>query len=80
MYYKWQESSLVTLHNFDEKAREVHLDLKLKGESKLIDLMQIDENNADENGIHRIRLGAYGYRWFRSGNLEHLLQKKPTQK
>ena len=80
MYYKWQESSLVTLHNFDEKAREVHLDLKLKGESKLIDLMKIDENIADGNGVHRISLGAYGYRWFRSGNLEHLLQKKPTQK
>lgn len=80
MYYRWQDSSLITLHNFDEKAREVLLDLKLKKESKLIDLMNIDENIADEKGIHRVRMGAYGYRWFRAGDLSHLLQKKPSQK
>lgn len=79
MYYRWQDSSLITLHNFDEKAREVLLDLKLKKESKLIDLMKIDENIADEKGIHRVRMGAYGYRWFRAGDLSHLLQKKPSQ-
>jgi maltose alpha-D-glucosyltransferase/alpha-amylase len=76
MYYKWQESSLITLHNFDAKVREISLDLKEKKESKLVDLMKIDENMADENGIHRICLSAYGYRWFRSGDLSHLFQKK----
>lgn len=80
MYYKWQESSLITLHNFDAKAREVCLDIKQKKESKLVDLMQVEENIADENGVHRIRLGAYAYRWFRAGDLSHLLQKKPIQK
>lgn len=80
MYYRWQDSSLITLHNFDEKAREVILDLKLKKESKLIDLMKIDENVADDKGVHRVRLGAYGYRWFRAGDLNHFLQKKPTLK
>lgn len=80
MYYKWQESSLITLHNFDAKAREVCLDIKQKKESKLVDLMQVEENIADENGVHRIRLGAYAYRWFRTGDLSHLLQKKPIQK
>ncbi|HEU5146524.1 MAG TPA: alpha-amylase family protein [Chryseosolibacter sp.] len=80
MYFRWQHSSLITLHNFDEKVREVCLDVKHKEESKLIDLMKVEENVADENGIHKIRLGAYGYRWFRAGDLSHLLQKKPTQK
>ena len=80
MYYRWQKSSLITLHNFDEKVREVCLDLKLTQESKLVDLMKIDENVADENGIHRVRLSAYGYRWFRAGDLSHLLQKRGTIK
>src|SRR5690606_11390016 len=80
MYYRWNESSLITLHNFGEKILEVSLDVKAKQESKLIDLMNIDENVADENGVHSIRLGAYGYRWFRAGDLSHLLQKKKTQK
>jgi maltose alpha-D-glucosyltransferase/alpha-amylase len=80
MYYCWQDSSLITVHNFDERAHEIRLDLKLKKESKLVDLMKIDENVAGKDGVHKIRLGAYGYRWFRSGDLSHLLQKKPTKK
>lgn len=80
MYYRWQRSSLITFHNFDEREREVCLDIKRKTESKLIDLWRTEENVADENGIHRIRLAAYGYRWFRAGDLSHLLEKKPGQK
>ena len=76
IYYKWQNSSLVTLHNFGEKIQEISLNLKQKNESKLIDLMKIEENVADEHGVHRIRLSAYGYRWFRAGDLSHLFQKK----
>lgn len=79
MYYKWQKSSLITLHNFDEKIQEVCLDIKRGKESKLIDLMKVEENVADERGIHRIRLAAYGYRWFRAGDLSHLLNERPTQ-
>ena len=80
MYYRWQRSSLITFHNFDEREREISLDIKQKTESKLIDLWKTEENVADENGIHRIRLAAYGYRWFRAGDLSHLLEKKPGQK
>ena len=79
MYYNWQGSSLITLHNFDEKVREITLDLKLKIGSKLVDLMKIDENEADEKGLHHIRMSAYGYRWFRSGDLSHLFQKKSAK-
>lgn len=80
IYYRWQDSSLITLHNFDEKVREVGLDVKHRKESRLIDLMKVEDNVADKNGIHKIRLGAYGYRWFRAGDLSHLLHNKATQK
>lgn len=80
MYYRWQNSSLITLHNFQEKALEISLDVKTTKESKLIDLMKIDENVADEEGIHRIRIAGYGYRWFRAGDLSHLFQKKNTER
>lgn len=76
MYYRWQESSLILLHNFNEKMQEVTLDLKQKKESKLIDLMKVDENAGDKSGTHKISLDAYGYRWFRAGDLSHLFQKK----
>lgn len=79
MYYQWKDSALIIVHNFDEKVSEVCLDLKQKKESKLVDLMTVDEIVAD-NGIHRIRLNAYGYRWFRTDDLSHLLRKKPQRK
>jgi maltose alpha-D-glucosyltransferase / alpha-amylase len=82
MHYIWQGSSLIILHNFDEKAHEVILDLKQKQngqnekEQKLIDLMVNYESEADDTGKHYITLDAYGYRWFRAGDLSHLLKKK----
>lgn len=76
MHYHWQGSSLIILHNFDEKCHEIILDLKQEPEEKLIDLMAVHESVADEKGRHFITLEAYGYKWFRAGNLHHLLLTK----
>ncbi|RIV25553.1 trehalose synthase [Fibrisoma montanum] len=73
MHYNRMGQSLLILHNFDEKPREVLLNLKAPGENKLIDLIANYEQEADEKGTHRITLDAYGYRWFRTGDLSHLL-------
>ncbi|WP_018479108.1 alpha-amylase family protein [Pontibacter roseus] len=82
MHYSWQGSSLLILHNFDEKAHEVVLDLKQtrkeeqEKEIRLVDLMVNYESEADDKGKHFITLEAYGYRWFRAGDLNHLMRKK----
>lgn len=76
MHYSWQDSSLIVIHNFDEKAHEAILDLKQEAESKLVDLMAVHESNADEKGLHHINMDAFGFRWFRAGNLAHLLHKE----
>ena len=75
MHHSWQNSSILTLHNFDSRAHEVTLKLKQKKEKKLVDMLVEDESEADEQGKHKIKLEAYGYRWFRAGDLSHLLQK-----
>ncbi|MDX5418031.1 MAG: alpha-amylase family protein [Hymenobacteraceae bacterium] len=81
MHYSWQGSSLIILHNFDEKAHEVILDLKQKNnkekekEQNLVDLMVNYESEADDKGKHYITLDAFGYRWFRAGDLSHLIRK-----
>lgn len=75
MHYSWHGSSLLILHNFDEKAHEVKLNLKQEKEIVLVDLMDIYESKADEKGDHNISLDAYGYRWFRAGDLSHLMRK-----
>ncbi|GAA4399335.1 alpha-amylase family protein [Nibrella viscosa] len=71
MHYTWRGDALVILHNFDEKAHEVVLDLKKQEIIKLIDLMTNYQSEADQKGVHRIILEAYGYRWFRVGNAGH---------
>ncbi len=75
MHYNWKGSSLIVLHNFAEKAYEVTLNIKSDEETKLIDLMVNEESTCDEKGDHKIMMAAYGYRWFRAGNLSHLFFK-----
>ncbi len=75
MCYCWQGSSLVIIHNFDEKAHEIHLDLKQEQTEKLTDLMQDYESMQDKNGIHHITLDAYGYRWLRASDLSHTIHR-----
>lgn len=75
MHYILNGSSLIILHNFDEKSHEITLDLNQEKEAKLVDLKEVYESRADEKGIHHITLDAYGYRWLRAGDLSHLFLK-----
>ena len=79
MYYYWRGNSLVVLHNFDEKPYEVKLNLKQKKEDTLVDMMANEQSIADAKGIHKITLDAYGYRWFRAGDLSHLLSREKSE-
>ncbi len=74
MCYEWQESSLLILHNFAEKPREVDVKLKGKKGQLLINLLANEQSEAKKNGTHQILLEAYGYRWFRVGDLSPLLR------
>jgi maltose alpha-D-glucosyltransferase/alpha-amylase len=72
MCYSWKGRSLIVLHNFSEKPYEIILTSKQVGEERPIDLMANVESVVDEKGRHTIIMDAYGYRWFRAGNLDHL--------
>lgn len=79
MHYFLNQSSLIVLHNFDDKVHEIDLDLKQDG-TPLEGLLDLEESKPDEKGIHHIKLEAFGYRWFRAGNLGHLfIDKRPGQ-
>ena len=69
MRYTWKGSSLLLLHNFDEKPLELVLTQKQAGAGRLVDLMKNIESIADEKGRHTITLDAYGYRWFRTAQI-----------
>jgi maltose alpha-D-glucosyltransferase/alpha-amylase len=75
MHYDWKGSTLLILHNFCPQEQAVVVQLPDKNEINLIDLMAVRESVVDENGKHHILMPAYGYRWFRAGDLSHLLRK-----
>jgi hypothetical protein len=35
-----------------------------------------DESHAKGNGVHHITLESHGYRWYRVGGLNHVLQQR----
>ncbi|MBT1703701.1 alpha-amylase family protein [Chryseosolibacter indicus] len=74
--YNYKDSSVIVLHNFNDREVEVPLTLESKNELKLIDLMITETSVANKAGTHTIRLSGYGYRWFRAGGLTHLLRKR----
>jgi maltose alpha-D-glucosyltransferase/alpha-amylase len=67
--FDWQGSSVVTLHNFDERPHEASL--RLAGDvEKLSDLLAPVEIPV-QDGRFAIPLDALDYRWFRIGGLDY---------
>jgi maltose alpha-D-glucosyltransferase/alpha-amylase len=65
LVYHWQDSTLVTVHNFDEKPHEIILSLPREEAPVLQDLMANKQSAADDRGRHHLTLDAYGYQWLR---------------
>lgn len=76
MRYDWRGNSLIVIHNFDEKPHETRIKPGVEGGEKLVNLLVKDESQADGRGFHRIALEAYGYRWYRVGSLNYILQRE----
>ncbi len=75
--YEWRNNAVVFLHNFLNEPREVRFwpgrDRRANG--ALINVLSADHSAADGEGRHTIVLEPYGYRWFRVGGLDYILQR-----
>jgi maltose alpha-D-glucosyltransferase/alpha-amylase len=76
MRYHWLGNALVVVHNFDGMPQEIRLKTDKEHEARLVNLLVNDESRADSSGYHKMALEAYGYRWFRVGNLDYSLQRE----
>jgi hypothetical protein len=54
------------LHNFDEKPREITLDLKISDGDRLRSPLGSGESHGSA-GRHRLRLEPFGCNWYRAG-------------
>jgi maltose alpha-D-glucosyltransferase/alpha-amylase len=63
MRYDWRNNSVLFVHNFDSKPREIAFSVGLKGEDAehgnlLINLLAEDHSRADDRGRHRLIIFA----------------------
>jgi maltose alpha-D-glucosyltransferase/alpha-amylase len=75
--YDWRNNSVLFVHNFDDKPREVSFTVGLAGDEGklLVNLLSEDHSEANDRGKHTLLLEAYGYRWYRVGGLDYLLKR-----
>src|SRR5688572_25482376 len=69
--FDWRGNAVVVIHNFDEKPQEVKLSIKRPRSECLVNLLSEGESRADSRAFQRIALEAFGYRWFRVGDLNY---------
>ncbi len=75
--YDWRNNSVLFLHNLAGRPRETSFSAGL-GDSRdrtLINLLSTNHSHADGRGRHKVVLEPYGYRWYRVGGLDYLLNR-----
>ncbi len=75
MRYDWRGNSVVVVHNLRPDPCEVKVRVAVRDGDRLVDLMNEEELHASD-GVHRVALAAYGYRWFRVGSLNYALYRQ----
>jgi maltose alpha-D-glucosyltransferase/alpha-amylase len=75
--FDWRDNAVLIVHNLGPEPMEVCLDVKSGRtvERDLINLLSENHSRSDDEGIHRIVLEPYGYRWFRVGGLDYILRR-----
>jgi maltose alpha-D-glucosyltransferase/alpha-amylase len=75
MRYEWRNNSVLVLHNLLEAPVEVEMHLGDERGLRLVNLFTEEHSVANAAGRHRIVLPPYGYRWYRVGGLDYILQR-----
>jgi maltose alpha-D-glucosyltransferase/alpha-amylase len=76
--YDWRNNSVLVMHNLDGKPHEVTIDPGVPDKrAVLVNLLSEDHSFAGEDGRHCVLLEGYGYRWYRVGGLDYILNRSP---
>jgi maltose alpha-D-glucosyltransferase / alpha-amylase len=70
--YRWRGNTIVCVHNLGGDPCEAELRV---GGGPLANLIDDERVSSDARGTHRVSLDAYGYKWFRHGDLNQALAR-----
>ena len=73
--YDWRNTSLVTLHNFSDRRQKVRLKVGAPRDEVLVEVFDDRHTRAHNDGVHRIDLDAYAWRWYRVGAADTTLDR-----
>ena len=73
--YDWRNTSLVTLHNFSDRRQKVRLKIGAPRDEVLVEVFDGRHTRAHNDGMHRIDLDAYAWRWYRVGAADTTLDR-----
>jgi maltose alpha-D-glucosyltransferase / alpha-amylase len=80
--YDWRNNFVLCVHNLASTPREITFSVGIAGEAGelLVNLLSEDHSRAVTADKHKLLLEAYGYRWYRVGGLDYLLQRSDVDK
>jgi maltose alpha-D-glucosyltransferase/alpha-amylase len=73
--YDWRGTSLLTLHNFSDRAHKVRLMLGCRRDGILVEVFDGRHSRVQNDGSHRIAMEPYAWRWFRVGAADNTLDR-----
>lgn len=73
LLYTWRGNSLVVLHNFADRPHDAIFKVDAPGGERLMNLLSDNDSQADERGYHHVPLDAFGYGWYRVGDMNYAL-------
>jgi maltose alpha-D-glucosyltransferase/alpha-amylase len=73
--FDWRGTSLVTLHNFADRARRVTFKVGCPRDELLVSVVDGAETRCDGERTHHLTLKPYDWRWLRVGALDNALTR-----
>jgi maltose alpha-D-glucosyltransferase/alpha-amylase len=73
--YDWRDTSLLTLHNFSSAKQQVRLKPGGPRGNVLVEVFDGHHSKALNGGMHRIAMTPYGWRWYRVGAADNVLDR-----
>jgi maltose alpha-D-glucosyltransferase / alpha-amylase len=78
--YDWRNNSVLFVHNLDARPREIVFSAGLGAAGRLlVNVLSGDHSRAGDSGQHCLVIEGYGYRWYRVGGLDYLLNRSEIE-